>query len=217
VRVAALLLLLGGVAGALSGCGRSSPHAAELEVERTDLTVVSRYLHAAQIPIQREVAASRAVWPLIVDGIPASIPQSTPLLLGAASARSTQIPAPPFTPEMSRLTGPASGIAGLLDDFSRLTERGWTMLQATVAEIEHGSPATARFASANAALYIHSVYDGHFDLGLVGKSLLAAYRQLGGSAAFGDALTQAEVDALARAYSPGAVDLKPHAGRNLET
>ena len=68
-------------------------------------------------------------------------------------------------------------------------------------QIEHGSPAGARFARENVALYIESVYDGHFDLAQIGKQLSDGYRELGGPAAFGRALTQAEVDALARVYS----------------
>ena len=48
-------------------------------------------------------------------------------------------------------------------------------------QIEHGSPASARFARENVALYIESVYDGHFDLAQIGKKLPAAYRTLGGA------------------------------------
>ena len=70
----------------------------------------------------------------------------------------------------------------------------------------------ARFARANVALYIESVYDAHFSLAQIGKHLLAAYKTLGGGGAFGASLTPAEVDALARAYSEGQDRLYPHVG-----
>ncbi len=64
-------------------------------------------------------------------------------------------------------------------------------------------------------LYIESVYDGHFGLAQIGKNLLAGYQKLGGPAAFGTALTQAEVARLAAAYSEPAVRLHPHPGVKL--
>ena len=64
---------------------------------------------------------------------------------------------------------------------------------------------------------MESVYDGHFDLAQIGKQLPAAYRTLGGPTAFGQALTQAEVDALARTYSEASVRLHPHPGVRLGT
>ena len=73
----------------------------------------------------------------------------------------------------------------------------------------------ARFARENAALYIESVYDGHFSLAQIGKKLLDGYRKLGGPAAFGTALTQQEVDALAHAYSEDADRLHPHVTARL--
>ena len=60
-----------------------------------------------------------------------------------------------------------------------------------LAQIESGSPASARFARENSPLYIESIYDGHFTLAQIGKKLLAAYDKLGGAGAFGTALTQA--------------------------
>ncbi len=72
------------------------------------------------------------------------------------------------------------------------------------------SAATARFLHANAPLYIYSVYDGHYHLSLIGKTLLSAYLKLGGAPAFGASLTQSQVEALARAYSIPATRLEPH-------
>ena len=54
-----------------------------------------------------------------------------------------------------------------------------------------------------------------FDAALIGKSLLAGYTKLGGARAFGAALTQAEVDTLAGAYSPATERLHPHPGVKL--
>jgi hypothetical protein len=113
------------------------------------------------------------------------------------------------------LTGPAAGIAGLFRTFDGLTERGWTLVAAAGEEIDSGPAVAARFARANVALYIDSVYDGHFDAALVGKSLLAGYKKLGGAPAFGATLTQAEVSALAGVYSPASERLYPHAGVKL--
>jgi hypothetical protein len=70
--------------------------------------------------------------------------------------------------------------------------------------------AAAQFLRANAGLYIYCVYDGHYDLSLVGKALQDAYRKLGGPSAFGKALTQRQVEALAHAYSIPATRLAPH-------
>lgn len=70
--------------------------------------------------------------------------------------------------------------------------------------------ATARFLRANAPLYIDCVYDGHYHLSLIGKTLQSAYLKLGGASAFGASLTQSQVEALARAYSIPATRLEPH-------
>ena len=76
-------------------------------------------------------------------------------------------------------------------------------------------PAGARFARENVALYIESVYDGHFDLAQIDKHLTDGYRQLGGAGGVREALTQAEVDALGDAYSEASVRLHPHVGVRL--
>ena len=47
------------------------------------------------------------------------------------------------------------------------------------------------------ALYIESVYDGHFALAQIGKQLAAGYAKLGGATAFGRSLTPAQVQQLA--------------------
>lgn len=218
LRVAALLLILGGVASAgvaLAGCGSTrrvarSPAAERLQ--REDLVAVGRGLRQAEGSIQQEATTARIAWPLVVNGLPASIPPATRTAVANASKTAQAIVVPPLMSEAQArsLTGPAAGIASLFQPFHRLTERGWTLTQAASDEFTGGSPTAARFARENVALYIESIYDGHFDATLIGKSLLVGYRQLGGEPAFGATLTQAEVNALARAYSPTAEQLHPH-------
>ncbi len=208
------------VSGALAGCGAGTKSAqaplAE-KLQREDLVAVSRALRQTAGSTRREMAAARIAWPLVVNGLPQSIPPATRTALSTASAAARAIVVPPLMskPQARSLTGPAAGLAGLYQTFSGLTERGWTLTSAASNEIASGTPAAARFARENVALYIDSIYDGHFDGGLIGKSLLEGYSMLGGPAAFGGALTEAEVQALARVYSPGAEQLFPHPGVQL--
>jgi hypothetical protein len=222
LRLAMLLLTLSSVAGAaglLTGCGRSSSAStpASERLQREDLVAVSHGLRQAESSVGREMAAARIAWPLVANGLPASIPPSVRPALSTASEAARAIVTPPLMSEaQSRaLTGPAAGIAGLFRTFSGLTERGWTLTGAAAGEIESGSPIAVRFARENVALYIDSVYDGHFDATLIGKSLLAGYKKLSVGKGFGATLTQAEVDALAGAYSPATERLHPHPGVKL--
>jgi hypothetical protein len=223
LRLAALLLTLSGAVGAgsvLAGCGGTSstptnPTAAKLQ--REDLVAVSRGLRRAEGSVKREMAAALIAWPLVANGLPASIPPTTRTAVTNAgvAARAIAVPALMGKVQARSLTGPAAGIAGLFQPASRLIERGWTLTGAAADEIASGTPTAARFARENVALYIDSVYDGHFNASLIGKSLLKGYTQLGGPAAFGGALSEAEVQALARAYSPEAEQLHPHPGVRL--
>jgi hypothetical protein len=117
--------------------------------------------------------------------------------------------------QSASLTGPGSGLASAFRNSSTLAARGWQLIGAAIAQIQHGSPGAARFARANAAVYIESVYDAHFSLAQIGKQLLAGYHELGGAAVFGASLTQAEVDRLANAYSQASDRLHPHTGVRL--
>jgi hypothetical protein len=216
MRILALLLFASVLAAMLTGCGgtsrlnASSPAAQRLQ--REDLLAVSRALRQAAGSAQREMAAARIAWPLIAEGLPTPIPPAIrPAVLTASRmARAIVVPAPVSRTQARLLTGPAAGIAGEFAAFNRLTERGWTLTSAAAGEITSGPPAAAAFARENVALYIDSIYDGHFDAALIGKSLLAGYRLLGGEKAFGRTLSQAEVDALASAYSPATERLYPH-------
>ncbi len=137
-----------------------------------------------------------------------------------------------MTTEAGGLTGPATALAGLLKAYAVLTQRGWRFLAAALAAGHSGgkigagasaggsgqsagqnggtTPAAAQFLRANAGLYIYCVYDGHYDLSLVGKAVQDAYRKLGGPPEFGRTLTQRQVEALAHAYSIPATRLAPH-------
>ncbi len=217
---AALLLLLGGaVAGTLAGCGGSNRSPAELRLEREDLVAVTRALSAVQGPVAVELAAARRAWPLVVNGLPSSAQglASARQPIAAAEASAERIPTPSLLNEAEAmsLTGPGSPLAGLFRTYTGLVTRGWTLIAAAIDQIEHGSPASARFARANVALYIDSVYDGQFDLAQIDKHLHDGYHELGGQPEFGSALTQTEVDALGAAYSEATAQLHPHAGVKL--
>ena len=94
LRVAALLLTLSGVAGAavaLGGCGGASSvkSPASERLQREDLVSVSRGLRQAQSSVQQEMAAARIAWPLVANGLPASIPAATHEVPLPGSARSS--------------------------------------------------------------------------------------------------------------------------------
>jgi hypothetical protein len=212
------LPVLGGFALTLAGC--SATHVATsplaLRLQRQDLAAVSRALRESEGPAAHEVAATRTAWPLVANGLPAD---TGPLLrpVAAAAASAARVTLPPLFEEApaASLTGPASGVAGLFRTYGGLATRAWQQIDAALAEIDHGSPAAARFARENSPLYIESVYDAHFALAQIGKQLRRAYTMLGGQPAFGRTLTQAEVNTLAQAYSEAADRLHPHVGVRL--
>jgi hypothetical protein len=136
-----------------------------------------------------------------------------------AAASTAKIPTPPplTKAQFVSLTGPGSPIAALFRDYLGLVKPGWDQIAAAIEEIQHGTPAGARFARENVDLYIESVYDGQFDLSQIDKRLKSGYRELGGPAAFGDGLTEADVRELAATYSEPAARLQPHASVKLGT
>jgi hypothetical protein len=214
----AVLILAGGIAAGLAGCGSSKTFSpAALRLQREDVTAVARALERVQGSVGAEVAATKLAWPFVVNGLPADPPATARARIAAAAASAAKIkPQALFEEAQARsITGPASQLAGLYRDYVALTTRGWALLDAAVEEIQHGSPASMRFARENMALYIESIYDGHFILAQVGKHVVDVYRTLGGPAAFGGMLTQPEVDRLAGAYSEGTDRLHPHTGVRL--
>jgi len=217
VRSAALLLL-SCAAVAATGCGRGeSSSSAEVRLEREDLIAVAHSLQHAQGPVEREVAAAKAAWPLVAHGLPANTAavERKPILAAAATAAKLPTPAPLQEAQATMLTGPGSSIAGLFRTYRGLAAHGWQIIDSSIDAIEHGSPAAARFARANVALYIESVYDAHFALAQIGKKVLDGYGKLGDGKAFGVALTTDEVETLARAYSEATDRLHPHVGVRL--
>jgi hypothetical protein len=108
-------------------------------------------------------------------------------------------------------------LAALYESFARLSERGWRLTDASIASISSSSPADARFARENSSLYIDSIYDAHFDLSLIGKSVVKGYERLGGPSAFGAKARQAAIDRLAASYSIPAVRLTPHPAPSIES
>jgi hypothetical protein len=220
MRGLSLVLLAGLAAGLLAGCGgsgkQSTPTA--LKLQREDLVAVTHALESVRAPVALEVAATKAAWPLIANGLPADTttisraPRAADAADGAAQLR---VPALFSEQQAATLTGPASQLAGLFRSYVLLSARGWKLLDAAIDQVESGSPASARFARENAALYIESIYDGHFTLAQIGKQLTAAYRKLGGPADFGATLSEGEVDALAQTYSEASDRLHPHVGVRL--
>jgi hypothetical protein len=200
-------------AGLLAGCGSTASHALsnrELALQRAQLVQVAGGLRSAQRAVQREVSASRTAWPSIAGGLPQTLTPALQDAVGAASTSAKALPEPPFLTNPRQLTGPAAGIAGIYEDYDQLAGRGWRLTQATISAITSGAPPVASFERGNSSLYIDAIYDGHFDLSLVGKDITSAYEQLGGSREFGGALTQSEINSLAAAYSIAAVRLEPH-------
>lgn len=212
------LLLMSSVAIASSGCGKagSSSTPAEQRLQREDLVAVARALKSAEGSVALEVAATKSAWRLTANGLPTSTAGArAPVAAAAKDAARVVVPALLSEAQAVSLTGPASQLAGLFRTYTSLSARGWTLIGVALEEIEHGSPAAARFAGENVGLYIESVYDGHFGLAQIGKKLLDGYRKLGGADAFGAALTQGEVDALAHTYSEATDRLHPHVGIRL--
>jgi hypothetical protein len=200
----------------LAGCGSSGrPTPQALQLERADLIAVCRALGAARPAAVSEVLATKAAWPLIVDGLPSSTSAgarpTAAIRLAVERADALRVPGLFEERQATALTGAASSLAGIFRTYVLLASRGWRLTGAAVEQIEHGSPVAARFAQANVALYVESVYDAHFNLAQIGKKLLVVYKNQGGPTAFGSSLTQAEVNSLAATYSEAQDRLYPHA------
>ncbi|HTB50895.1 MAG TPA: hypothetical protein VK701_07965 [Solirubrobacteraceae bacterium] len=198
----------------VAGCGSSSSSHAqssrELALERAQFAQVSSQLSDLEGAVKREVAASREAWPRIADGLPQTPPSRLRAAVSAASAGAKTLSEPSFLANAHKLTGPAAGVAGIYQNYEQLAQRGWNLTEATIDAIANRPAAVASFERANSALYIDAIYDAHFDLSLLGKSLLSGYEKLGGPQAFGSVPTQAQVKALAEFYSIPVVRLEPH-------
>jgi hypothetical protein len=206
-----LAVLAGGV---LAGCGSSASHGGpssrELALERTQLVQVSAGLRQVEPAVLDEVGASRAAWPSIANGLPRALTPALRAAVARASAKAAALPVPTFLAEPRRLTGPGAGIAGLYESYERLASPAWRLTGTGIEAIASGTPTAGAFARGNSTFYIDAIYDAHYNLSLVGKSLLSAYEKLGGAGAFGTGLPSSRLAALAAAYSIPAVRLEPH-------
>jgi hypothetical protein len=220
VRRLELVVLAGIIAATVLGCGGTSGHSAPVasKLEREDLVAVSRALKSIEAPVAGEVGATKAAWPLIANGLPAdtrTVSGAPAAAKAAQAAAQLKVPALLSEARTGILTGPAAQLGGLVRSYMLLSSRGWKLLNSSIEEIQAGPPARARFARENSPLYIESIYDGHFTLAQIGKQLTAAYTKLGGPAAFGASLSQAEIEALAQTYSEENDRLHPHVGARL--
>jgi hypothetical protein len=209
-----------------TGCGGAHPRPAALRLERADLALLARTLQRLRAPAAGEVAAARAVWPALAGGLPRGFAPAMRQQAAAAERHAATLALPAVVTAEGSLTGPAAKLAGMLKAYVRLTQRGWQYIAAALAAQSAAAAqgggasraaggtastlAAAQFLHANAGLYIYCVYDGHYDVSLIGKTLQGAYRTLGGAPAFGSSLTQARVEALAGAYSIPSTRLQPH-------
>lgn len=199
------------------GCG-SKKHAtlAGLQLQREDLAAAAKALSQAAPEALAEASATRAAWPLIADGLPASVDGGGAARIEAATLAAHRVKLPPAFTELgsTKLTGPAVGISSAFGSFLGLCGRSWAMIGYSLSAQLRGGEA-ARFAHANAPLYIESIYDSNFGLAQIGKKLTKGYEQLGGETEFGEALTPAEVQRLASVYSEPDFRLHPHDGVRL--
>ena len=210
LAIGMLAVFLGGV---LAGCGSGAsdgPSARELALERTQFVQVSSGLASAQGAIQAEVAASRGAWPQLAGGLPPVPSPALRVAVARATAKAAAVAVPPFLAEPRSLTGPAAGVAGLYESYERLVPRSWRLVSAALDTIATGPSSAAGYARTNSSFYIDAIYDGHFNLSLVGKSLLAGYEKLGGASSFGARLPPGRLATLAAAYSIPSVRLEPH-------
>ncbi len=209
------MLLALGAAFAAAGCGSSTASStAELRLQREDLIATARALSQARPEAASEVAATKAAWPLVANGLPSGGQGRAQIATATRTARALRLPSLFTEQRAAGLTGPGSSLAGTYRAYVGLAGTGWTMIEHALAATSAGGSG-AGFARVNSPLYIESLYDGHFGLAQIGKNLRAGYQKLGGPAAFGAALTEGEVERLAAAYSEPAVQLHPHPGVKL--
>lgn len=210
-------LLLSGVL--LIGCGGrgSSATPSGLKLQRQDLIATARALSQASGEVQHEVDATKAAWGLVANGLTAAASGPAQPAIAAAARTAARLRLPGLFEESHArtLTGPASALSAEFGRFRILCARSWQQIDYAAQKIAGGPAEATRFARANVALYIESVYDAHFGLAQIGKQLLAGYKRLGGPAAFGSALSQAEVQQLAGQYSEARIRLHPHSGVKL--
>jgi hypothetical protein len=211
------LLALAGVVS-LTGCGkRRVATPAEARLEHEDFLAVVAALQRSSAQVQADVAATKAAWPLVLAGVHARVSPGARAKIGLAAQRAAEVRLPLLLTENQAvsLTGPASPLAGRFRSYQQLGSRSWQLIDSSIEQIEHGSPAGARFARENLPLYVEGVYDAHYTLAQTGKQLAAAYKTLGGTEAFGSSLGPREIQRLASVYSEHRNRLYPKEGVRL--
>jgi hypothetical protein len=197
----------------LAGCGKaSSANPVEARLQREDFVAVARVLQGVEPAVDSEVAAARAAWPFILDGLPAQIGARARARILAAVESALRMPLPALMAERqaAALTGPGSPLAGRYRDFWGLCRDSWKQLAAALGEIEHGSPRAARFARATAALYVEGIYDAHYSIAEAGEQVSAAYQTLGGAPVLGAVMSERAVGQLAASFTRPRDELSPH-------
>jgi hypothetical protein len=221
--------ILAGIAilTALAGCAsQRPPKPAAVHERRVDLERATAALIALERPLAAELAATRALWPLIDHGLlrhrsrarGAHVELRTSALLTgrltAAERAAAQMPME-LLPGAEELTGPASGLAGLYALSSGLASHSLAELAAAQRLGPGARGATASYLRGNVNMYVADLYDAYFDLSYIGKGLREAYRRMGAERSFGKALSAAQVARVARFYSPTNLRLRPHPWHNF--
>jgi hypothetical protein len=208
IGLALLIVVLAGAIVGLAVGGGGSPTPAELAQRRAHLAYVGRGLGSVETQVRRELSTAEAAWPSIAEGLPAKPSRAATVDVAAALSAAEAVPSPQFVALIDELAGPAVGIAKLFMSSQQLVRTGWQHVYAALSAAE-GS-ADASFSRASSALYIESIYQGMFDLSVLGERAQTSYVALGGAKLFGGALTEAQMRSLLRTYSPSE-RLEPHA------
>jgi hypothetical protein len=173
-------------------------------------------LESVRVAVANEVRATKRAWPSLAKGLPHSpAPLRAQIEAAAAEASALSVPAPFGEQQTRRLTGPSVAIAGTYRTFAVLARSSWQLIAADTRAIERGPPTAARFARANVALYIESIYDAHFALAQIGKKVSKAFHDLGDREVFKTSLSAEQVEAIADFYSEANNRLTPHAATKL--
>lgn len=206
---AAIFLAVAGIVVAIMLGGHGSPTEAELGQRRAHLAFVAHGLRSVENSVKRELVSTKAAWPAVAHGLPKTASPSLLARIAAAAHDAEAVPSPQFVTLLDELVGPAAGIARLYRSSQLLLTDGWQHVDEAVTASTNGSH-NAPFERATASLYIESIYQGAFDLSIIGESVEGNYRKLGGQKIFGRELTGVRVSSIAATYSPSA-KLKPHA------
>ncbi|HEY0517651.1 MAG TPA: hypothetical protein VGD00_11055 [Solirubrobacteraceae bacterium] len=208
-----MALLICAAASTTAGCGAGGSDAspAGLRLQREDLVAVVRALQGRQAEAAAAARASKAAWPAVVHGLPASPSKQALAAIAQARARAEALRLPGLFGELKArsLAGASASLAGDYRSFATLTAAGWREIEYSIERTRTGPPPAAAFARANVPLYIETIYDAHFTLFQISRRLPVAYKKLGGPATFGSSLTQLQVDALSSSYSEANYRLQP--------